>query len=221
MTDHDTIKEQAGGQLLEGEAMTEKLQAVIGRMQHQIVALTAERDGARGERNDARLAAHENGVMCDNARKQRDTARAELAAVRGVVEEIRRLCMDVNRPGVPETNVTIYKMADRFLGIIDAAPAPQCGELNPYDGGDCITCAHHHDTEWVPCRTCTSEGLDNHWEPAQPPKPATGGEVCGDGDGCRNCASEHIVESDNICEPCWSCEDGSGWSPAKPGEGGA
>ena len=48
-----------------------------------------------------------------------------------------------------------------------------CGELNPFDGGDCITCAHHHDTSWVPCRTCTSEGLDNHWEPAQP---ATGGE---------------------------------------------
>jgi len=56
-----------------------------------------------------------------------------------------------------------------------ALTAPAAGEdgeglarLEDFDGGDCITCAHHKDTEWLPCRTCTSEGLDNHWEPAKP-----------------------------------------------------
>ena len=210
--------------------MNEKLQAVIGRMQEQIVALTAERDGAREQRDTARaeLAAvteevdirdglmeqvDDEGERADKAEVRIGEMEGEIAAVRGVVEEIRRLCMDVNRPGVPETNVTIYKMADRFLGIILATHPPAAGEPAGGTGEGCPTCKGTH-------MVSGTHGLDAC--PVCRPEPAK--EFFPVAPSCHHVRALRCEKCGSIptipVVLCCSCVDRL-FTPAQPGEGGA
>lgn len=119
--------------------MNEKLQAVIGRMQEQIVALTAERDGAR---------------------EQRDTARAELAAAEARIGEMVKIAGGTGE-GCPTCKGTHMVSGTHGLDACPVCrPEPAMGE------GDDKPVSYYAECPHDPGSICVDLDENNHCEMA-------------------------------------------------------
>lgn len=175
--------------------MNEKLQAVIGRMQHQIVALTAERDGAR---------------------EQRDTARAELAAVTEEADRLRAQlsasadrCAELEgdiRDGLMEQVDDEGERADKAevrIGEMEGEIAAVRGALREARDHIAEVSEHSHLTGF-PCSLM--DDIEDALSHAR-----------GTGEGCPTCKGTHMVSGTHGLDACPVCRP----EPAKTCEGGA